>query len=75
MTFFIVTLFRSFDEKSEIDNEGDDKNELNTYDRSKIDQVLLMRNLKVFSLIICFICYTDNLINKGILRIPRQAIE
>ena len=40
MTFFIVTLFRSFDEKSEMDNDDDDKKELNTYDDSKAGQVL-----------------------------------
>ena len=41
MTLFVVALFRSFDEKNEMDNDGDDKKEMHNYDASKYKKVLL----------------------------------
>ena len=42
LAFFFVALCRSFDDKNDTENEGDDKKELNKWDGSNEDVIILV---------------------------------
>ncbi len=50
LALFFVTLFRSFDDKNEMDNDGDDKTQLNKW-TGQIDVIFLMTEYGYFSLL------------------------